>query len=169
MKIISLYYHNPIISGFEKMIKHFQNRGYRFISVDELSEIMHQEIAINDKLVFLSLDDGWRQNLKLIPLIEKYNVPICIFISTEPVLSGNFWWEYVSKTRNRAELEKFKNLPYEDFYNQLQKIKSQRQNRQKVTSLQTYYLVYLNRTPTNQHSRIDHCKCKQDNPKEKSF
>lgn len=125
MKILSFYYHAPTISGVEKMIRHNQKRGYRFISVEELLMIMKNRKPVTEKLAFMSLDDGWKQNFELLPVIEKYNVPICIFISTEPVLSGNFWWEYVSKTRNRAELEKFKNLPYEDFYNQLQKIKSQ--------------------------------------------
>lgn len=122
--IRSLYYHTPIIDGVEKMIRHYQKQGYRFISVEELLIIMMNGMPVKDKLAFISLDDGWKQNLELLPVIEKYNVPVCIFIATEPVLSGNFWWEYVSKTRDRSGLEDFKKLPYERFYAQLKEIKS---------------------------------------------
>lgn len=124
MKILSFYYHAPIIDGVEKIIKYYQKRGYRFISVEELVEIVQKTEKVTEKLAFISLDDGWRQNFDLLPVIEKYNVPVCIFISIEPVLSGNFWWEYVSRVRDKSGLEKFKNLPYEEFYNQLREIKS---------------------------------------------
>ena len=123
MKIKSLYYHDPIISGVEKMICHYQKRGYRFISVEELLTIMRAGKPLKEKLAFISLDDGWKQNFKLLPVIEKYDVPICLFIATEPVLSGNFWWEYVSKVRDKRGLEEFKKLPYKDFNEQLKEIK----------------------------------------------
>ena len=44
-------------------------------------------------MAFISLDDGWRGNLKLLPIFEKYKVPMCIFITTGPIESGNYWWE----------------------------------------------------------------------------
>lgn len=124
MKILSLYYHDPIVSGVEKMICHYQKRGYRFVSVEELLGIMQAGKPLKEKLAFISLDDGWKQNFDLLPVIEKYNVPVCIFIATEPVLSGNFWWEYVGKVRDKKGLEEFKKLPYEEFYGQLKEIKS---------------------------------------------
>lgn len=125
MKIISLYYHNPIVSGFEKMIKYWQKRGYRFISIDEMREIMLSKKEIKEKLAFISLDDGWHQNLELLPIIEKYNVPICIFISIQPVVEGNFWWEYVGRVYDKQGVNEFKLLPYEEFYKQLNAIKEE--------------------------------------------
>ena len=110
-------------TGVEKMITFFQKRGYRFISVKELLKII-QNGNVTEKLAFISFDDGWKQNMDILPIIEKYNVPICIFVATGPILEGNFWWEYVSKTCNRAELENFKKLPYEEFYRQLKELKS---------------------------------------------
>ncbi|MCQ2246610.1 MAG: polysaccharide deacetylase family protein [Bacteroidaceae bacterium] len=123
MKIISLYYHDPIISGFEKMIKYWQKRGYRFISIDEMRDIMLSKKEIKEKIAFITLDDGWKQNLELLPIIEKYNVPICIFISIQPVIDGNFWWEYVGKVYDKQGVNEFKLLPYEEFYKQLNTIK----------------------------------------------
>jgi len=123
MKIISLYYHAPIVSGLEKMIKHYQNRGYRFISIEELLSVMQTRMPLKEKLAFLSLDDGWHQNFEILPVIEKYNVPVCIFVSTQPVIEGNFWWEYVERVRDKQGVNQFKLLAYEDFYRQLDEIK----------------------------------------------
>lgn len=83
----------------KKIIRYFKKRGYRFISLEELDKIMHSNDSIQEKTAFISLDDGRRSNLQLIPVIEKYNVPICIFVSTEPLCSGNYWWDYVIKER----------------------------------------------------------------------
>lgn len=123
MKIHSLYYHDPIDSGFEKMIRYYQRGGYRFITVKELMGVMKTRKPVKERLAFISLDDGWRQNFELLPIIEKYNVPICIFVATEPVESGNFWWEFVGKTRDKRGVEDFKTLQYKEFYQQLAEIK----------------------------------------------
>lgn len=122
-RIISLYYHDPIVSGFEKMVLHLRKRGYRFISVKEVRDILLSKQETTEKLAFISLDDGWKQNFELLSIIEKYNVPICIFVSTEPVVSGNFWWEYVGKVMDKDGVNQFKLLPYKEFYRQLDEIK----------------------------------------------
>ena len=126
-KIRSLYYHNPTPEMFEKMVKHHKRYGYTFISIRKLYEILTQQKPVKGKFVFISFDDGWQGNLQLLPIIEKYNVPICVFVSTEPLVSGNFWWEYVSKELDYNELQLFKKLPYKDFYNQLEGYKESHQ------------------------------------------
>lgn len=123
MKIVSLYYHAPICSGFEKMIRYWQKRGYRFVSVEEICYLFHDRKEIKEKLAFISLDDGWYQNFEILPIIEKYNVPVCIFVSTQPVIEGNYWWEYVGEVRDKQGINLFKTLPYDEFYNQLENIK----------------------------------------------
>lgn len=122
-KIKSLYYHNPKAQGFEKMVVYYKNKGYRFISIEELYTILSEKKQIREKLVFVSFDDGWRGNLQLIPIIEKYNVPICIFVATEPLKSGNYWWEYVKNERGLKYMIGFKNLSYSKFYQELEGFK----------------------------------------------
>lgn len=79
MKTIkSLYYHNPSPQGFEKMITHYQKRGYRFINLQELYEFLAGNKTLSEKLAFVSFDDGWQGNLHLIPIIEKYQVPTLV-------------------------------------------------------------------------------------------
>jgi len=117
--IKSLYYHSPSAKGFEQMLLHYINNGYRFIDVDELYSVFVNRKEIKEKLAFVSLDDGRRGNLQLIPIIEKYSVPICIFVSTEPLESGNYWWDFVIKERGVRKMIEFKDLTFDDFYSQL--------------------------------------------------
>lgn len=124
MKIQSIYYHNPDYSGFERMIKYHLSRGYRFIDVFELYDILANRKPIKSKLAFISFDDGWQGNLNAIPIIEHYNVPICIFVSTNPLYSGNFWWEYVAKVFGFKKVNEIKKLPYMEFCNTIDSIKS---------------------------------------------
>lgn len=120
MNIIkSLYYHSPDLAGFERMVGYYQKKGYRFISVEELFTRLNANNEHEEKLAFISLDDGRRRNLQLIPIIEQYNVPICIFVSTEPLCSGNYWWDYVIKERGFKQMIEFKKLSYQEFYSQL--------------------------------------------------
>lgn len=121
--IHSLYYHNPNPDGFERMIKYYKWRGYRFISINELRDVLNKKINSTEKLAFISLDDGWQGNLRLIPVIERYNVPICIFVAMQPIESGNFWWEYVAKEMGYKQMFEFKKLPYKEFLKQLYEIK----------------------------------------------
>lgn len=100
--IKSIYYHNPRAEHVESMIKWLTKKGYRFISDRELYDILCSKEKISGKLVYLSFDDAWRSNLDLIPIIEKYEVPITIFTPIHPLYSGNYWWEYI--TCNKEEL-----------------------------------------------------------------
>ncbi len=122
--IRSLYYHNPKPEGFEAVIRHLHSKGYKFISIDELYDRLKRNDA-KGKLAYVSLDDGWQGNLKLIPIIEKYNVPITIFIAVKPITDGNYWWEFVAKKIGYSKMQDFKNLPHEEFESQLKQIKAE--------------------------------------------
>lgn len=121
--IKSIYYHSPTPAQLERTIKWLQSKGYRFISCDELYDCVANKRPIKEKLVFLSLDDAWQSNLLLIPILEKYNVPVTIFAPAEPIESGNYWWEYVPK----EECEHFKTLAYDEFCKYLELLKEQQE------------------------------------------
>lgn len=120
--IRSIYFHNPTPDGFEKIIMKLYSNNYKFLNIQDLINKIQSKDFIG-KNVIVTLDDGWNGNLKLIPIIEKYNVPITIFVSVEPLHSGNFWWEYVLKDRGYDKMFDFKTLQYKDFYSQLSQIK----------------------------------------------
>ena len=56
--IKSLYYHNPSVQGFEKMVAYYQKRGYRFIDLQELYDILGKRKPLTEKLAFVSFDDA---------------------------------------------------------------------------------------------------------------
>ena len=125
--IISIYFHNPSKALFEKILKWFLNKGYTFISVKELESIIYKQLNHN-KCVFISFDDGWKGNLDLIESIEKFKVPVTLFIVTEPVVEGNYWWEYIlidgqQKYSGIANLEDFKRLEENAFNEKIDTLK----------------------------------------------
>lgn len=123
--ILTVYYHNPRPEQLDRLLKHYVSKGYRFVSVEELYSILTEKKEINGKLGFISLDDGWQSNIKLLPVIEKYNAHICIFVATEPLVSGNYWWEYITKQRGRKGMIEFKTLPFKAFYQELEAAKKE--------------------------------------------
>ena len=54
-----------------------------------------------EKIAIITIDDGWRMNLKLLNIIEKLNVYVTLFVTTSAIEQGNFWFEYVEKYSKR--------------------------------------------------------------------
>lgn len=114
--VLSIYFHNPSVILFKGIIHFLNANGFKYIDEKQYYEIVKGSAEITGRCVFISFDDGWRGNLKLIPVIEKYNIPITIFVSVKPVISGNFWWEYtdyikknISKISSVEDLKKMTN------------------------------------------------------------
>jgi peptidoglycan/xylan/chitin deacetylase (PgdA/CDA1 family) len=128
--VLSIYFHNPCAGLFKKMIKWLRSKGFQFISVDELYSILLNRVPPENKSVVITFDDGWNQNLKLLDFINESEIPITIFIPTQPVLEGNFWWEY-AKIREQKKLtgvydvNEFKHLNYAEFSDKIALLKKQ--------------------------------------------
>ena len=104
------------LSTFKLVLQLLKIKVDAFIDLDVFYAIVVDGKKLPQKrVVFLSFDDGWRSNLQLLPVIEKYNVPITIFVSTASVCEGNYWWEYVLNLHGRDMVERMKMLPYDEF------------------------------------------------------
>jgi len=91
--IISFYFHNPNRNLFRKLVAWFKDNGYTIISYDELIDIINKKIACPGGAVWISLDDGWKENLdNVIPVVVEYNIPVTFYICTDAVENGMFWW-----------------------------------------------------------------------------
>ena len=121
--ISSIYFHDPSPELFETVLKWYKKHHYRFISLKELIALLENKVRFQERVAYISFDDGWRSNLELLPLCEKYNAPITVFVATEPLVSGNFWWEYVTKKFGRPTMLTYKKKPEEFFYKDLAKVK----------------------------------------------
>ena len=75
---------------FAELIEYFLNSGYRFISPEELDT----GIDPRGKYAVLTFDDGYFNNSRAVPVLERFQVPATIFVSALHVKEGRgFWWE----------------------------------------------------------------------------
>src|SRR5690606_3336962 len=96
--ITPIYFHNPSKELFEKCIRWLVKNNYHFISTADLYEILKGNRTVKHGAVCITVDDGKKDNLEnIIPLAKKLEIPVTIFIATEPVEGGSFWWSYVNK------------------------------------------------------------------------
>jgi peptidoglycan/xylan/chitin deacetylase (PgdA/CDA1 family) len=86
-------FHDPRPLLFERCIRWLRDGGFTFISEDRVIAISKGQADATPGAVWISFDDGWRGNLSLVPVIERYEVPVTIFLTTEAVEPpGVFWW-----------------------------------------------------------------------------
>lgn len=101
-KIMSIFFHNPKRKLFKKIVIWLKKNGYTFISCGQLSDILAKKILCPRGSVWISLDGGWKGNIdNVIPVAVEYDIPLTLFICTEAVASGTFWWENVRRYAHR--------------------------------------------------------------------
>ena len=78
----------------EKTILDYQTRGYRFVSLDEVYEIVNKQKRLREKFICFTLDDGYVDNYELAyPIFKKYNCPFAIYVATDfPDGKALLWW-----------------------------------------------------------------------------
>lgn len=93
------FYHSISKGLFRRCLLWLKKNGYVFISTAEVVEIIRHRRPAPRKAVWITFDDGWKDNMDtVIPVIVELNIPVTFFISTDPVEnSGIFWWSYVSR------------------------------------------------------------------------
>lgn len=93
--ILSVYFHKPSKKEFEQCIRWLKKNKFTFLSTPDLVDIMEGNLSFPKGSVLLTVDDGWQSNEEnMFEVAEKYGVPLTVFISTEPVEEGNYWWSY---------------------------------------------------------------------------
>lgn len=111
--VLGIYFHNPSRALFEKSVKWLRSNGFTIITADTLLDILQGKSAAEPGMVWISLDDGWKNNMaNVVPYAAANNVPVTFFISTEPVEeSGVFWWRTAAENQElldepfRSDLE----------------------------------------------------------------
>ena len=80
------------IDQFAEAIAYFQSQGFQFLRcVDLLADLPR-----NGRFVHLSFDDGYANNLEVLPVLEQFQVPATFFVTTGHIESGDaYWWDAV--------------------------------------------------------------------------
>ncbi len=72
---------------FEKQISDLIAKGYTFISYYDLFDYMNDSVALPEKPIIITFDDGYLDNyINVLPVLEKYNAKATIFVVTDALL-----------------------------------------------------------------------------------
>jgi poly-beta-1,6-N-acetyl-D-glucosamine N-deacetylase len=100
--VLSVYFHNPTKKEFEACVKWLKSKNLSFLRLEDVDRIIQEGAPLPKGAVLLSVDDGWMTNEENIAEVaNKYKVPVAIFVSTEPVEDGNYWWSYARDAKRR--------------------------------------------------------------------
>lgn len=76
---------------FEEHLRYFRRR-FNVIGLDEFVETMKSGRSF-DRACLLTFDDGWVDNYRnAFPLLRKYGVPATVFLATDYIGSGRWFW-----------------------------------------------------------------------------
>lgn len=114
--IISIYFHSPEEALFEFCIKWLKKNGFSFLSDNDLVSIANGEYPFPKGGVIVTVDDGWQSNEKnVIAIADKHKVPVTIFVTTDAIENGNYWWPYIEKAKKlkipAPSIEDLKKVP----------------------------------------------------------
>lgn len=78
----------------DNIIKEYKRKGFDFLSLDELYEVMRGGIKPKKPFVVFTLDDGYLDNYtNAYPVFKANNVPFCIYVTTNfPDKKAFLWW-----------------------------------------------------------------------------
>lgn len=108
-KITIVMYHNPDPVTFEKHVRYLVKK-YHPVSFSDLSELLRQEhhTVIPANPLLITIDDGWKENYGLLPVIRKYNIRPLLFLTAQLIdTERGFWWTQCPP----GEVEYLKRLP----------------------------------------------------------
>src|SRR6266851_5091389 len=78
------------VEMFRAFLGHFHDLGYEFVSPRQILDGLPRV----GKYVLLTFDDGYCNNLRVLPMMEEFNAPAVFFISSDHVREGKaFWWD----------------------------------------------------------------------------
>jgi len=107
--ILSISFHDPSKAMFRACIEWLKNNGFTFISNGDLALIANGHMEFPIGAVVVNVDDGWVGNKhNIIPIVNELEIPVSIFINTDPVEYGDaYWWSYVNAA-NKSNIDQHK-------------------------------------------------------------
>lgn len=81
------------VAEFESLINALQQRGFCCVSTKDIAA---QTLSPYENYALITFDDGYANNLRALPILERHKVPAVFFVSCGHVVSGrSFWWDVV--------------------------------------------------------------------------
>lgn len=78
--------------NFEKDMLYVLEKGYKFVSLNDVIDYKNGLKALPEKSVALTFDDGYISNYTdIYPILKKYNIPATIFVVEDLVGTNNYF------------------------------------------------------------------------------
>lgn len=83
------------IDQFRQIVEYYLDNNYNFISQGDLLNGLR-----NDKYIMVTFDDGYYNNISILPELNRYKIPAIFFISTNHILKNKcFWWDVLYREK----------------------------------------------------------------------
>lgn len=148
--ILSIYFHAPSKRHFEFCIKWLIKNNFSFLSQEDVYRIHQKHAAFPKGSVVITVDDGWMSNEENVAAIaNKYKIPVTIFVSTDAIENGGFWWPYMERAGKikmiNKSVESLKTLANKEREKMFQEVKGNIQlERAAMTVAQVKKIAKLN-------------------------
>lgn len=85
----------------ESLIYDCLNKGYDFVSMDEVYDFVSGRKRCKSKFIAVTLDDGYEDNYSIAyPIFKTYNIPFCVYVAQS----------YITGEKRSSEIVDFKML-----------------------------------------------------------
>lgn len=101
-RVTILLFHDLVPDAAEKAFCYL-GRKYRFIGLEDYLDALTagDRTRIPKKALVITLDDGFKENYSLLPVIRKYKVPVTIFLCAGIVGTHRHFWFLHDSVHNR--------------------------------------------------------------------
>jgi len=110
-KVSIIFFHNWDINTAETAFKYFSKK-YNVIDLNDYIDVLYgkKEKKLPPKSLIITIDDGYKENYNLLPIIKKYNIPVTIFLTAGIVnTKRHFWFDVKHPKFTKNELKKVSN------------------------------------------------------------
>ena len=115
------------LNNFNQFIDYFKDYDYDFVSPNNILKGLNPE----KNHIMITFDDGYYNNIKVLPTLEENSIPAVFFISTDHIKNNkSYWWDVhyrenlkLGKKINQIlnEQKNYKNMKNEEIENILTK------------------------------------------------
>lgn len=172
-EVFSIFFHNPPVILFERIVKWLRKENIQVIDLYEFKRLM-EEKGMSRRTTIITFDDAWGGNMNLLKCIEMYEVPVSIFVPTEAVVSGNYWFEYARKSEQESisqikSIKDFKELSYRELSKTIGNLKQHFKLERSCVTLTELKELGKNKWITIGSHTVNHPILSQCTPEEQSF
>jgi peptidoglycan/xylan/chitin deacetylase (PgdA/CDA1 family) len=87
------------VDQFGRFVEYYLDCGYTFVSGEDILK----GLAADNRYAMITFDDGYYNNSRALPVLDRFKVPAVFFISTNHVLANKcFWWDVLYRARKRS-------------------------------------------------------------------